>query len=100
MNNQQIYDEAHTAGQAAAEKAATDLGTGFVYIKIFKKEEFAKWALVKELALKDPARGIIVAVKQQDEYGTSVGKKEAYAEAFSEVLRKHHISASSGTYLL
>lgn len=111
----QIYNEAHAAGYAAGQAfkptpmivSEADLLTGqplaggqswrvndgvcgFAGIKFKGNTPWGRWALKAHIARKDHPTGLRINVSM---FGQSMQRKEAYAQAFVEVLKKHGIEA-------
>lgn len=116
---QAIYNEADTAGRAAAEQhTPTPMVVqqhvdplddcspvqkswtvpsgvcGFAWIKFKGNTAWARWAKKQDLASKAYPTGMMIWVSQ---YGQSLELKEKYARAFAEVLRQHGIQAYMGS---
>lgn len=67
---------------------------GFAWIKFPGNTAFGLWAKKKGYARKSYPTGLSIWVS---EFGQSMEKKEAFAYAFAEVLRKHGIKAYAGS---
>ena len=115
-NFNEVYAEARKAGMSAAEACvptpmivcehsnplddnspisreyAPVMGgvCGFAWIKFPGNTAFGRWAKKQGLARSSYPTGLQIWVS---EYGQSMEKKEAFAYAFAEVLRKHGIKA-------
>lgn len=116
-----IWDEAHAAGMAAVAKLQVvpmvvnqhanpmddnspvtrsyfveDGVCGFAWVHVRgANSSFGRWLKEKELARRDSYNGGL-SIWVHD-FNQSLQKKEAYAGAFAEVLRKHDIAAYSGS---
>jgi hypothetical protein len=102
-----LYAQAHRAGRAAQE--AIDLtkiadGSGCCFIKLGKKKstlsEFAQYCLDKEIARYDDFWGLIIAAPpgENDKYA-GIAMKEAYADAFSQIITKAGFYCFPASYL-
>lgn len=92
------YVKADRKGRDSSFLIKGGMGSGLVFIKV-KDKIFKEWMDLKGLLTDDPARGKVLIVKDQDDFG-SLNKKEAYAEAFVKSLNEDGIEAVTDTYLL
>ncbi len=100
--NELIWKTAHDAGMAAAAKIDIKKivdGFGYVCVKLGKPSasEFATWYMEREKMDKVNVRmdGVRVTVRNlPDDPYQGFCKKEAYCEAFANVLREHKIPCS------
>ena len=113
MDYQAIYNEAHEAGIQAGKTVAVvpmtvqhrvdpfndnsqveqewhepEGACGFAWVKFKGNSGFARWAKSNRLTMPAYPSGMQIWVS---EFGQSVQRKEAYAEAFAKVLEKHGI---------
>lgn len=117
-----LYDEAHAAGMAAGNAVCptpmvvaqhanplndnspvvqswyvSEGACGFAWVVIRPGNcSFAKWLRKNDLASQHYGGGVSVWVHQ---FNQSISRKEAYADAFAEVLRKHGLNAYAGSRL-
>lgn len=63
---------------------------GFAYIKFNGNTAWGRWALGTGIARKDYPKGLAISVQA---FGQSMQRKEAYAQAYVAVLKKHGIDA-------
>lgn len=102
-----LYEKAHAAGAAAAEKCVPvpmvvsggyapvmDGVCGFAWVKLPGVGSFAKWMKASGLARKAYGPGLEMWVSA---YNQSMAKKEAYAYAFARVLREAGVAAHAGS---
>lgn len=109
QRNQDIHDEAHAAGHAAAtrtqlnpfkivchrSKRTYDVPDtcGFAFIHFAGNTSFGRWAKNTGLAFRSSYwGGNMISVHDYDQ---SMSRKSAYANAYAEVLRTHGINAYS-----
>ena len=92
-----IVSEADLQGNLIGKSWYVDDGAcGFAWIAFKGNTAFGKWAKAQGIARSHYPSGLCVWV---GEFGQSVDRKSAYAEAYAQVLREAGIDASSGSRL-